>query len=59
MTYAPIGMLLFPTFALVSSVFLAFLIPFLDLGIRQSPMLRENPRPGPNGCRVAAASVSS
>ena len=42
-TYALIGMLLAPIFGRVSSVFLAFLIPFLDLGIWQSPMLREEP----------------
>jgi hypothetical protein len=29
----------------VSSVFLAFLLPFLDLGIWQSPMLRGEPAP--------------
>ena len=42
-TYALIGMLLAPVFGRVSSVFLAFLIPFLDLGIWQSPMLRGEP----------------
>lgn len=44
-TYAFVGMLLGPVFGRVSSVFLAFLIPFLDLGIGQSPMLRGEPAP--------------
>jgi len=57
-TYALIGMLLAPVFGRVSSVFLAFLIPFLDLGIWQSPMLRAQPDtwaqwlPGYGGIRL-------
>jgi hypothetical protein len=42
-TYALIGVLLAPLFGRVSGVFLAFLVPFLDLGIAQSPMLRDQP----------------
>lgn len=57
-TYACIGIILGPVFGRVSSVFLAFLIPFLDLGIWQGPMLREAPEawtrwlPGYGGTRV-------
>ena len=57
-TYAFVGMLLGPVFGRVSSVFLAFLIPFLDLGIWQSPMLRGEPAgwahwlPGYGGIRI-------
>lgn len=43
--YALIGVVLGPIFGRVSSVFLAFVIPFLDLGIWQSPMLRVEPEP--------------
>jgi hypothetical protein len=35
-----VGVLLAPLFGKVAGVFVAFLIPFLDLGILQSPMLR-------------------
>lgn len=57
-TYALIGMLIAPLFGRVSSVFLAFLIPFLDLGLWQSPMLRGAPDtwaqylPGYGGVRL-------
>lgn len=57
-TYALIGMLVAPLFGRVSSVFLAFLIPFLDLGLWQSPMLRGEPDtwaqylPGYGGIRI-------
>ena len=44
-TYALIGVLLGPVFGRVSGVFMAFLIPFLDLGIGQSPMLQGEPAP--------------
>jgi hypothetical protein len=57
-TYALIGVLLGPVFGRVSGVFMVFLIPFLDLGIGQSPMLRGEPAtwahwlPGYGGTRV-------
>ena len=57
-TYALIGIVLGPLFGRVSGVFLAFLVPFLDLGIWQSPMLRAEPTswaswlPGHGGGRV-------
>jgi hypothetical protein len=57
-TYAMIGVLLGPIFGRVSGTFMAFLIPFLDLGIGQSPMLRGEPAtwahwlPGYAGTRV-------
>jgi len=57
-TYAVVGVILGPVFGRVSGVFLAFLIPFLDLGIGQSPMLRSSPpawahwMPGYGGSRV-------
>lgn len=57
-TYALVGVLLGPIFGRVSGVFIAFLAPFLDLGIGQSPMLRSEPPgwaqylPGYGGIRV-------
>jgi hypothetical protein len=42
-TYAMLGVLIGPVFGRVAGVFVAFLIPFLDLGILQSPMLRQEP----------------
>jgi hypothetical protein len=42
-TYALLGVLLAPLFGRVAGVFVAFLIPFLDVGIGQSPMLRGEP----------------
>jgi hypothetical protein len=44
-TYALVGVLLGPMFGRVSGTFMAFLLPFLDLGIAQSPMLRGEPAP--------------
>jgi len=50
--------LLGPLAGRVSGVFIAFLVPFLDLGIAQSPMLRAEPPawarllPGYGGSRV-------
>jgi hypothetical protein len=43
LTYALIGALLAPVFGRVAGVFMAFLLPFLDLGIVQSPMLHPDP----------------
>jgi hypothetical protein len=57
-TYALVGVLLGPIFGRVSGVFVAFLVPFLDLGIGQSPMLRSEPAawaqflPGYGGIRL-------
>jgi hypothetical protein len=57
-TYALLGVLLAPVFGRVAGVFVAFLIPFLDVGIGQSPMLRGEPAgwasylPGYGGYRV-------
>jgi hypothetical protein len=42
-TYAFLGVLLAPIFGRVAGVFVAFLIPFLDVGIGQSPMLHGEP----------------
>ena len=42
-TYALAGVLVGPLFGRVSGVFMAFLLPFLDVGIAQSPMLRTQP----------------
>lgn len=44
-TYALVGVLVGPVFGRVSGVFLAFLVPFLDVGIAQSPMLSVQPDP--------------
>lgn len=43
LTYAMLGVLIGPVFGRVAGVFIAFVIPFLDLGILQSPMLRDEP----------------
>ncbi|UXY32310.1 ABC transporter permease [Streptomyces sp. HUAS TT20] len=43
LTYGLIGVLLGPLFGRVGGVLIAFLVPFLDLGIEQSPMLRSSP----------------
>lgn len=57
-TYALVGVLLGPLFGRVSGTFMAFLLPFLDLGIAQSPMLRGEPAswahwlPGWGGTRL-------
>ena len=57
-TYGFIGALLAPAFGRVGGVFVAFLLPFLDLGIVQSPMLHPEPTtlskflPGYGGSRV-------
>jgi hypothetical protein len=42
-TYALLGVCIGPIFGRISGVFIAFLIPFIDLGIGQSPMLRDQP----------------
>lgn len=42
-TYALIGVCIGPIFGRVSGVLIAFLVPFLDVGIAQSPMLRAEP----------------
>lgn len=44
-TYGLIGALIGPLFGRVAGAFMAFLIPFLDLGIGQSPMLQGEPAP--------------
>ncbi|HEX8627272.1 MAG TPA: ABC transporter permease, partial [Catenuloplanes sp.] len=43
LTYGLVGALLAPVFGRVGGVFIAFLLPFLDLGIVQSPMLHPEP----------------
>jgi hypothetical protein len=58
LTYALIGALIAPIFGRVGGVFLVFLIPFLDIGIAQSPMLHPEPTsmsqllPGYGGSRI-------
>lgn len=56
-TYGFVGVLIGPAFGRVSGVFVAFLLPFIDLGLGQSPMLQgERPwarfMPGYAGARV-------
>ena len=57
-TYALVGALLAPIFGRVAGVFMAFLLPFIDLGVVQSPMLHTTPTglahvlPGYGGSRV-------
>jgi hypothetical protein len=43
LTYALIGVILAPLFGRVAGVLVAFLLPFLDLGIAQDPMLHATP----------------
>lgn len=43
LTYAMVGVVIGSVFGRVAGVFIAFLLPFLDLGIGQSPMLRPEP----------------
>jgi ABC-2 family transporter len=58
LTYAYVGALLAPVFGRVGGVFVAFLLPFLDIGISQSPMLHPDPGlgikllPGYGGTRM-------
>ncbi|MEP7056110.1 MAG: ABC transporter permease [Actinomycetota bacterium] len=58
LTYGLVGALLAPIFGRVGGVFVAFLLPFLDIGIVQSPMLHPDPTtlsrflPGYGGSRV-------
>jgi ABC-2 family transporter protein len=58
LSYGLLGVLLGPVFGRVAGVFIAFLIPFLDIGIGQSPMLRGEPAdwatylPGYGGTRL-------
>jgi hypothetical protein len=57
-TYALVGALLAPIFGRVGGVFIAFLLPFLDIGVTQSPMLNPEPTalarllPGYGGSRI-------
>jgi hypothetical protein len=41
--YALVGVVLGPLVGRVAGVFIAFLVPFLDLGLIQSPMLGDTP----------------
>lgn len=43
LTYGMLGVAIGPIFGRVAGVFIAFLVPFLDLGMGQSPMLRAEP----------------
>ena len=65
-TYAFAGMIVAPLVGRVAAILLAFLIPFVDLGLSQSPMLRAEPEawaqalPGYGGLRLLIdASVTS
>ena len=42
-TYALLGVLIGPLLGRVGGVFTAFLVPFIDLGVAQDPMLRASP----------------
>ena len=63
LTYALIGVTLAPVFGRVAGVLVAFLVPFLDLGIAQDPMLHPTPPgwahflPGYGGFRVLTSAV--
>lgn len=58
LTYGLIGALIAPIFGRVGGVFVAFLLPFLDIGIVQNPMLALNPPPGPSCYPATEASAS-
>jgi hypothetical protein len=63
LTYAMIGVILAPVFGRVAGVLIAFLVPFLDLGIAQDPMLHATPPawahylPGYGGFRVLTNAI--
>ena len=63
LTYALIGVILAPLFGRVAGVLIAFLAPFLDLGIAQDPMLHTSPPawahflPGYGGFRMLTNAV--
>jgi hypothetical protein len=63
LTYALIGVILAPLFGRVAGVLVAFLIPFLDLGIAQDPMLHATPPawahllPGYGGFRLLTNAI--
>ena len=63
LTYGLIGVVLAPLFGRVAGVLVAFLIPFLDLGIAQDPMLHATPPawahvlPGYGGFRILTSAV--
>jgi len=63
LTYALIGVILAPLFGRVAGVLVAFLVPFLDLGIAQDPMLHATPPawahllPGYGGFRLLTNAI--
>lgn len=63
LTYALIGVILGPLFGRVAGVLVVFLVPFLDLGIAQDPMLHATPPawahflPGYGGFRLLTNAV--
>lgn len=63
LTYGLIGVILAPLFGRVAGVLVAFLVPFLDLGIAQDPMLHAAPPawahvlPGYGGFRVLTSAI--
>jgi hypothetical protein len=63
LTYALIGVILAPLFGRVAGVLVAFLLPFLDLGIAQDPMLHAAPPawahflPGYGGFRILTSAI--
>jgi hypothetical protein len=63
LTYAMIGVILAPLFGRVAGVLVAFMIPFLDLGIAQDPMLHATPPgwahllPGYGGFRILTDAI--
>jgi hypothetical protein len=65
LTYAMIGVILAPLFGRVAGVLIAFVVPFLDLGIAQDPMLHPAPPtwahflPGYGGSRVLTNAILS
>ena len=63
LTYALLGVILAPLFGRIAGVLVAFMVPFLDLGIYQDPMLYSMPPgwahflPGYGGFRVLTDAV--
>ncbi|HET6358046.1 hypothetical protein [Streptomyces sp.] len=59
LTYALIGVLICPLFGGVGGALIAFLVPFLDIGIEQSPMLHPQPPAWATPCPATAPDAFS
>jgi len=55
LTYAMVGALLAPIFGRVGGMFLAFLLPFIDIDPARARCRTRSPAPWPDGCPATAA----